>query len=166
VRKQPMVLLSVSFAIGIYFAGIASPGSEDRPMVKYPDDYRHWTHVKSMVIQTGHPLYEPFGGIHHIYANWKAFKAMKSGQPFPDGAVLVFDLLEVKNENSSLAEGPRKFVGVMQKDSKKFMDTGGWGFEGFKGDSRERVVRDPKSACFDCHEPQKQKDYVFSEYRE
>ena len=165
-RKQPMVLLSVSFAIAIYFVGIASSGEKEKPRVKYPDDYRYWTHVKSMVIQTGHPLYEPFGGIHHIYANWKAFRAMKNGKTFPDGAVLVLDLLEAKNENNSLAEGPRKFVGVMQKDSKAFIDTGGWGFEGFKGDTRERVVSEPKSACFACHEPQKQKDFVFSDYRE
>jgi hypothetical protein len=165
-RKQAMALLSVSFAISIYFAGIPPSGGEEKPVVKYPDDYRHWTHVKSMVIQTGHPLYEPFGGIHHIYANWNAFKAMKNGKPFPDGAVLVFDLLEAKNENNSLAEGSRKFVGVMQKKSKEFIDTGGWGFEGFKGDTKERVVSEPKSACFACHESQKQKDYVFSDYRE
>jgi hypothetical protein len=165
-RKPPIVVLSVSFAIGIYFAGIASSGDKEKPMVKYPDSYRHWTHVKSMVIQPGHPLYESFGGIHHIYANWNAFKAMKGGKPFPDGAVLIFDLLEAKNQNNSLAEGPRKFVGVMHKDSKEFSDTGGWGFEGFKGDTKERFVSEPKSACFACHEAQKQKDYVFSNYRE
>ncbi len=155
-----MVLLSVSFAIGIYFAGIASPGSKDKPMVKYPDDYRHWTHVKSMVIQPGNPLYDSFGGIHHIYANWMAFKAMTIARPFPDGAILVFDLLEAKEENNCLVEGARKFVGVMQKDSKEFMDTGGWGFEGFKGDSKERFVVESKSACFACHEAQKHRDKV------
>ena len=165
-RNRAIIGLGVSFAAGILFSGIASSGGKDKPMVKYPDDYRHWTHVTSMVIQTGHPLYDPFGGIHHIYANWKAFKAMKTGKPFPDGAVLVFDLLEAKNENNSLAEGPRKFLGVMQKNSKEFIDTGGWGFEGFKGDTKERIVGEPKTACFACHESQKQKDYVFSDYRE
>lgn len=164
-RKPPMVVLSVSFAIGIYFAGIASSGDKEKSMVKYPDSYRHWTHVKSMVIQPGHPLYESLGGIHHIYANWKAFKAMKDGKPFPDGAVLILDLLEAKEQNNSLAEGPRKFVGVMQKDSKEFPDTGGWGFEGFKGDAKEQFVGDPKNACFACHEAQKQRDYVFTDYR-
>jgi len=163
-RRQPIVVLSVSFAIGIFLAGLASSGDKERPIAKYPDDYRHWTHVKSMVIQPGHPLYQLFGGIHHIYANWKAFKAMESGKSFPDGAVLVFDLLEVKNESNSLAEGSRKFIGVMQKDSKEFIDTGGWVFEKFRGDTKERVVSEPKSACFACHEAQKQKDYVFSDY--
>jgi hypothetical protein len=164
-RKQTIIVLSVSFVMGIFLAGFAPAGDEGKLMVKYPDDYRHWTHVKSMVIRPGHPLYESFGGIHHIYANWKAFKAMDKGKPFPDGAVLVFDLLEAGNENKSLVEGPRKFVSVMQKDSREFIETGGWGFEEFKGDSRERIVSESKSSCFACHEGQKQKDYVFSDYR-
>jgi hypothetical protein len=165
-RKEPIIVLGLILAVGILFARIASSGDKEKPMVKYPDDYRHWTHVKSMVIQPGHPLYEPFGGIHHIYANWRAFKAMKSGKSFPDGAVLVFDLLEAKQENNSLVEGPRKFIGVMQRDSKGFIDSGGWGFAEFKGDTKEGVVGEPKNACFVCHEAQKQKDYVFSDYRE
>jgi hypothetical protein len=95
----------------------------------------------------------------------KALDALKKEKSFPDGAVLIFDLLEAKSEDNAIIEGPHKVVGVMQKDSKKFKDTGGWGFEGFKGDTKERVVTDPKSACFNCHEPQRQKDYVFSSYR-
>jgi hypothetical protein len=119
-----------------------------------------------MVIQRGHPLYDSLGGIHHIYAHWRAFKAMKSGKSFPGGAVLVFDLLEAKQGNNSLVEGPRKFIGVMQRDSKEFIDTGGWGSEEFKGDTKEKVVGEPKSSCFPCHEAQKQTGYVFSDYHE
>lgn len=28
----------------------------------YPEGYRFWTHVKSMELKPGHPLYESFGG--------------------------------------------------------------------------------------------------------
>ncbi len=134
--------------------------------VDYPEGYRGWAHVKSMVIEKGHPLYGSFGGIHHIYANAKALAAMRAGGPYPDGAVLVFDLLEaVRTADHAIVEGARKVVGVMQKDSKRFADTGGWGFEGFKGDGRERVVTDAKAACFDCHASRKDQDYVFSAYR-
>lgn len=132
--------------------------------VSYPEGYRHWTHIKSMVIEQGHALYESFGGIHHIYANKKALDALQKGKVFPDGAVLIFDLLEAKSRDHAIVEGPRKVLGVMQKDSKRFKETGGWGFEAFKGDTRERVVSDPKRDCFTCHEAQKQKDYVFSSY--
>ena len=34
--------------------------------VPYPTGYRDWSHIKSMVIEEGHPLFEAFGGIHHI----------------------------------------------------------------------------------------------------
>ena len=60
----------------------------------------------------------------------------------------------------------RIFIGVMQRDSKEFIDTGGWGFEEFKGDTKERVFGEPKSSCFPCHEAQKQAGYVFSDYHE
>ncbi len=133
--------------------------------VDYPEGYRLWSHVKSMILQEGHPLYESFGGIHHVYANAKALEAMKAGKPYPDGSVLVFDLLEAKSENNAIVEGARKVVGVMQKDSRKFAATGGWGYEGFKGDTRERVVTDAQSACHSCHSSQKEQDYVFSTYR-
>ena len=42
---------------------------EGQSEVPYPTGYRDWSHIKSMVIEEGHPLFEAFGGIHHIYAN-------------------------------------------------------------------------------------------------
>ena len=138
----------------------------DPAPVPYPKGYRDWTHVKSMVIQPGHPLYDAFGGIHHLYANSKALEGYRKGV-FPDGAVIVFDLLEARSGGNAIEEGPRKVVGVMMKDAKKWKDTGGWGFEGFKGDSpTERAVgANAKAACFDCHASQKSRDYVFSSFR-
>ncbi|MCC7547780.1 MAG: cytochrome P460 family protein [Burkholderiales bacterium] len=134
--------------------------------VPYPAGYRDWHHVKSMVIGEGHPLYEAFGGIHHLYANAKARQGYAKGK-FPDGSIIVFDLLEAHGGNGAIVEGPRKVVGVMHKDSKRWAATGGWGFEGFKGDSRtERAVgENAASACFGCHVPQKDNDYVFSRPR-
>jgi hypothetical protein len=135
--------------------------------VSYPTGYRNWHHVKSMVIDKGHPLHEAFGGIHHLYANPKAVAGYKSGK-FPDGAVVVFDLLEAKSADNAVTEGARKVVGVMHKDAKRFAATGGWGFEGFGGGDRtNRVVRDnAANACFACHAPQKDHDYVFSRLRD
>jgi len=144
----------------------APPALAADPAVPYPEGYRQWTHVKSMVIQQGHPLYESFGGLHHIYANDKAMQGYRKGR-FPDGAVIVFDLLDVKAGGGALEEGARKVVGVMVKDAAKWKATGGWGFEGFKGDSKtERAVGgNAKAACFDCHTQVKDHDYVFSRWR-
>lgn len=135
--------------------------------VPYPKGYRDWHHVKSMVINEGHALHASFGGIHHIYANDKAMKGYR-GKSFPDGSVIIFDLLEATNEGNAVTEGARKVVGVMHKDAKKFKATGGWGFEGFGGgDPTKRVVGDnAATACFDCHLPQKDQDYTFSRLRD
>jgi Cytochrome P460 len=134
--------------------------------VPYPEGYRAWMHVKSMVINAGHPLYDAFGGIHHLYANKKAEQGYRAGK-FPDGAVIVFDLLEAKSADNTVQEGARKVVGVMRKDAKKYKATGGWGYEGFKGDSKtERAVgANAATACHQCHTAQKDKDFVFSALR-
>ena len=140
--------------------------SDDGAAVPYPDGYLAWRHVKSMVIEPGHALHASFGGIHHLYANDKAMKGYESGH-FPDGAVIVFDLLEAQTADHAVTEGKRKVVGVMHRDARKYATTGGWGFEGFAGDSKtERAVgNQAATACFSCHAPQKASDYVFSRYR-
>lgn len=147
-------------------AATASTFAADPAPVPYPEGYRQWTHVKSMVIQPGHPLHEAFGGIHHLYANPRAMAGYRGGR-FADGAVIVFDLLDATSADNAIVEGPRKVVGVMHRDAKKYAATGGWGFEGFKGDSKtERAVgANAATACYGCHAPQKDKQYVFSSWR-
>lgn len=133
--------------------------------VPYPENYRQWQHVKSMLIQPGHPLENPFQGIHHVYANDKAMNGMNDGK-YSDGSVLAFDLLEYVEKDNAIQEGKRKLLGVMHKDSVKYGKTGGWGFEGFAGDSKtERLTNDGGQSCFGCHLPQKEAGYVFSKFR-
>jgi hypothetical protein len=134
--------------------------------VDYPDGYRTWTHIKTMALHKGHPLENPFMGIHHVYGNEKGAKGSRSGQ-YDDGAVLVFDLLEYMTQDNASTEGDRVLVGVMVKDSKKYASTGGWGFEGFKGNSHtERLVNDGGQSCYTCHASQKETNYVFSRWRD
>jgi len=134
--------------------------------VPYPTNYRSWTHVKSMVIEPGHALHSSFGGIHHLYANEKAMQGYRGGK-FPDGAVIVFDLLKAPDQDHAITEGARKVVGVMHRDAKKFAATGGWGFEGFAGDSQAQraVGANAATACFACHTSQRNREFVFSSYR-
>ena len=138
----------------------------DPAPVPYPDGYRHWTHVKSMSINEGHALFGAFGGIHHLYANKKALQGYQSGK-FANGSVIAFDLLEAKSADNTVQEGARKVLGVMHKDSSKYKSTGGWGYEGFKGDSKtDRAVgKNAATACHQCHTAQKDKDFVFSTFR-
>lgn len=151
----------------IIFSCLLGVAKAEDDLIEYPDGYRFWAHVESMVIQEGHSLHESFGGIHHLYANDKALKGYQTGD-FPEGAVIIFDLLEATTENYAVVESRRKILGVMVKNSKQYSDTAGWGFEGFvAGDPENRVVgNDYKEACFACHTAQKDNDYVFSVWRE
>jgi hypothetical protein len=162
--------LHALFAIGIVSASLTARGA-DAPAaapagVEYPTGYRQWQHVKSMVIEPGHALYASFGGIHHLYANPAAVQGYGAGR-FPDGAVIAFDLLEATPGGNAIVEGPRKVLGVMLKDSKRFAATGGWGFEAWDaGNPGKPVVgSNAATACFACHASEKSSDYVFSKMR-
>jgi len=155
--KKTLFMMAAVIGSSVCLAGESVP---------YPEGYRTWIHVKSMVIEPGHPLANPFQGIHHVYANEKAFRGLKSGS-YPNGAVLVFDLLEYQRKDHALTEGKRKLVGVMVRDSERYKSTGGWGFEGFAGDSHsERLTSDGGQSCFNCHRSQESGSYVFSRWRQ
>jgi hypothetical protein len=141
--------------------------NESPEKVPYPEGYRRWTHVRSGLIGPESPDYQQTGGLHHIYANDKAMKGYESGR-FPDGSVIVYDLLEAKTKDGVATEGRRRYITVMHKDSRRFANTGGWGFEVFLKDSRtERTVwPNAKTKCFDCHTSQKDRDYVFGSFRQ
>jgi hypothetical protein len=134
--------------------------------VSYPADYRKWVHVKTTIVGPQSPFFKTGGGIHHIYANSKAMEGYTAGK-FPDGAILVFDLLDTKDTDGLTLEGARQRIDVMVKDAQRFSATGGWGFERFLGDSAtdRPLTEEHRALCFSCHEQRKTRDYVFSEYR-
>lgn len=156
------ILTTITATLILVFSFVSHADENEVP---YPSDYRNWSHVKSMIIEPGHPLENPFHGIHHIYGNKKALQGLKNGE-YPDGSVFVFDLLNYISKDNMIQEGDRKLVGVMHKAAKKYAKTGGWGFEGFAGNSKiERLTKDGGASCFSCHAPQKNNDYVFSRFR-
>lgn len=130
----------------------------------YPEGFRDWHHVKSMVLNKGHPLYEAVGGMHHIYANKKALTGYKAGK-FGDGATIVFDLFEAIDKDNAISEGKRKAVVVMHKDAKRFKATDGWGYEVF-ADRKGTLDAKGQADCHACHTQQKAKDFVFSAPRD
>ena len=151
----------------LVLVSLARSAAAADPPVAYPEAYREWTHVKSMVIPaTGHALSSSFAGIHHVYVNQQGLTALRAGTTFPAGTVLIFDLLEANADAGATVEGTRKFIAVMTKGKTTYGATGGWGFEAFKGDSRtERVVKDANAECFACHQSQAAHDFVFSRWR-
>lgn len=165
---------SVAFAAAAVAAGASAQAKDAATAphaVSFPKDYRDWTHVKSMVIfDKQHPLFDAFGGIHHVYANDKATKALKAKKgEFPTGSAFAFDLLAIDSASGAYTEGARKFVAVMVRDAKKFADTEGWAWEVFEGgnpDKRGLPDRASQKACATCHTEVGSRSFVFTEWRD
>jgi hypothetical protein len=94
-----------------------------------------------------------------------------NGQPFPDGSMIV--KLQWKPKKSTEApfvvEVPDVFsqAFVMEKDSKRFPKTGGWGYAVFNYDAAtDKFTADPSPVdCGNtCHTAVKAKDYIFHPY--
>jgi Cytochrome P460 len=96
-----------------------------------------------------------------------------NGQPFPEGSMIV--KLQWKPKKSTEAQFavdvPDVFsqAFVMEKDSKRFPKTGGWGYAVFNYDAAsDKFTADPKSLsdCGNaCHTVVKAKDYIFHPYQ-
>ena len=95
-----------------------------------------------------------------------------NGQPFPDGSMIV--KLQWKPKRSTEApfvvDVPDVFAQafVMEKDSRRFPKTGGWGYAVFNYDAAsDSFTADPKSLsdCGNaCHTAVKAKNYIFHPY--
>jgi hypothetical protein len=112
-----------------------------------------------------------------IVANPTMITAYKAGVPskgqlFPDGSMIV--KLQWKQKKSTEAQFavdvPDFFTQafVMEKDSKRFPKSGGWGYAVFNYDvASDKFTPDPKSLsdCGNaCHTVVKAKDYIFHPY--
>jgi len=157
--KKTIKLLVI--ACGFFGYTMLGSAQSNKVSVAFPDGYRLWTHVKSGIVGPDSPAH----GLHHIYANAAAMEGFRTGR-FNDGSTIVFDVLALDANNDV---GERRYIDVMQKDSVRFVKTGGWGFEEFRGNSNKTepaLNETDKIGCFNCHVKQKQHDYVFSSFRE
>jgi Cytochrome P460 len=104
----------------------------------------------------------------------KAFKAGApgNGQPFPEGSRMV--KMQWKHAKSKEAQFVVEVPDVptqafvMEKDSKRFPNTGGWGYAVFNHDVKTGTMTADaaKADCgHACHVAVKHKDYVFHPYQ-
>jgi hypothetical protein len=113
-----------------------------------------------------------------IVANPTMIKAYKAGVPgngqsFPDGSMIVKLQWTQKKSTEApfVVDVPDVFsqAFVMEKDSKKFPTTGGWGYAVFNYEAAtDKFSADPKSFsdCGQaCHVAVKAKDYIFHPYQ-
>jgi hypothetical protein len=119
-------------------------------------------------------------GIKLILANPVMIKAYKRGIPdnggaFPEGSIV----LKIEWSKKSNSESPYlvdvpgtvKSVSFIEKDSKRFPDTNGWGYAQFTFDTASATFKPfgenasfAKNVCHQCHSAVKAKDYIFTAY--
>ena len=133
---------------------------------KFPSEFRTWAHVKSVLVGPKSAAFATEGGIHHIYANQKALEGYKTGK-FPDGSVIVYDLLETKEADGNTIEASTRRIDVMVKQSELFSATGGWEYMSFPGGNPAdgKLSAERQASCAACHGNRKDHDSVFSEFR-
>ena len=118
-----------------------------------------------------------------IVANPVMIKAYRSGvpgngKPFPDGSKMAkvhWNLKKMQTFPAATVPDTQHDVDFMEKDSKRFQDSGGWGYGVFEYDAASGTFRPGTSAdkppqandakCgFACHTIVKTRDYVFTDY--
>jgi hypothetical protein len=102
-----------------------------------------------------------------------------NGKPFPDGAMLAKIHWDPKKQNTypgqPMVPGTPLNSHFMEKDSKRFADSGGWGWAAFEYDVASDTFRPRNESenppqghdakCgFACHSIVQNRDYVFTEY--
>jgi hypothetical protein len=171
-----VTVLAVLVAVAVYGQDDGSPNTQDKYSLKSPSGiafsdfrgYEDWP-VASSARQDE--------TLKVIVANPKMIAAYKAGvpgdgRPFPEGSMIV--KLQWKQKKSAEAQFavdvPDVFsqAFVMEKDSKRFPNTGGWGYAVFNYDpASKKFSADPKSLsdCGNaCHTAVKAKDYIFHPY--
>jgi hypothetical protein len=137
--------------------------------IKIYPGYRDWKLI-SVAHEEG-----TLNDIRAILGNDKAIEAYRSGKSsFPDGAViarLAWNYVSSPENNKvfgrdqSFVAGsqPEWYLQFMVKDSKKYASTGGWGYAQFDKDGKPAPAV-KHDACFACHVPAKETDYIFTHY--
>jgi hypothetical protein len=178
-RAISITILSLSVAVALGMAGISShsvhasgqTGAATAPdlITKIPAGYRDWKLV-SVAHEAG-----SLNDIRGILANDVGSKAYRDGKlPFPDGTIIAriaWDYV-ASDENNKVFGREQSFVAggptathlqFMVKDSKKYAATGGWGFAQFDKDGKPADAAELKP-CFPCHQPVKDRDFVYTRY--
>jgi cytochrome P460 len=141
--------------------------------IKIPEGYRNW-----QLISVNHLAGGNLKQVRAQLGNEIAMKAFQGGKlPFPDGVIIAalhWNEASSDENNEVLATGfpgaglqsfvagPAVNVQFMVKDSKRYAATGGWGFADFTdGKPGNEALH---KTCFSCHEPAKDRDYVFTRY--
>jgi hypothetical protein len=180
--KSIPIRVGITMALSVLATG-AAICAQDRYTLKVPNGlafsefrgYEGWQTIA--VSHNGEKLAVILGNPAMI----DAYKAgvPGNGKPFPDGAKMAKIHWNAKKYETApgqpLVPGTLHDVDFMVKDSKRFSDSGGWGYGEFEYDAAsdtfspgtlaDKPPQGNDAKCgFACHTIVKKQDYVFTEY--
>ena len=162
------VITLVSVLVGI---GPSRNAEEDAAVIaggKLPSGYRDWRLI-SVAREEG-----SLDDIRAVLGNDLAIIAYREKRAsFPEGTIIArlawsYDASAANNKTfgkaqSFVAGHPKNGVQFMVKDSKKYVQTGGWKYAHFD-DGNPLADAAMLKICFDCHQAIKDRDFVFTRY--
>ena len=181
-KKLTLISLGISASAAVFVAGVAI-SAQDKYTVRVPNGlafsefrgYEDWPVIS---------ISENGGAIAVIVGNPAMIDAFRegvpdNGKPFPDGARMAKIHWKPKKQEAypgqPMVSGAQHDVDFMVKDSKRFADSGGWGWGAFDYDAASDTFK-PSDATskppqghdakcgFACHTAVQKRDYVFTEY--
>jgi hypothetical protein len=180
--KSTLISAGIPVSIAVLAAGVAI-SAQDKYTVQVPGGlafsefrgYEDWSVIA---------ISENGGAIAVIMGNPVMIDAYKDGvpddgKPFPEGAKMAkIHWIPKKQETypgQPTVPGAQHDVDFMVKDSKRFPDSGGWGWGAFEYDAASDTFSPATEAAnppqahdakcgFTCHTVVKNRDYVFTEY--
>jgi len=116
------------------------------------------------------------GSLHSLGAvlgNDVAIKAYRAKSlPYPDGTIIAAlhythspnaENNKIFGQAQSFTPGSPTNIQFMIKDSHKYAATGGWGFGNFTPEGKPSAAA-AMNSCFPCHQREKSRDLVFTQY--
>jgi hypothetical protein len=144
-----------------------------------PKNWRSWVYVGSPLTpdalnggKAGFPEY------HNVYIEPGSYELYKKTGDFPDGTIMFKELQRVLTPaqfpDGSLTEPsgrgyfPGEFNGadVTVKDTKRYADTGGWGYYNFNHHEPKALIAKvkPRAECAFCHIASAKKDSTWTQF--
>jgi Cytochrome P460 len=182
IAKRTSIIIAGVILLGVVATGVAI-SAQDRYSLKVPGGlafaefrgYETWQTIS--LSHNGDKLAVILGNPAMI----EAFKSgiPENGKSFPDGAKMAKIHWVIKKQETypgqPLVAGALHDVDLMVKDSKRFADSGGWGYGSFEyeaasdsyrpGNASDQPPQGNDAKCgAACHTVVKARDYVFTEF--
>jgi hypothetical protein len=180
--KSMSIRAAITVTLAVLAAG-AAISAQDRYTLKVPNglafsEFRGYDGWQVIAISQNGGLIAVILGNPAMISAYKA-GVPGNGRPFPDGAKMAKIHWNPKTNETApgqpLVPGTLHDIDFMAKDSKRFADSGGWGYAEFEYDAASDTFRpgtltdQPPQAndakCgFACHTIVQKQDFVFTAY--